>query len=152
QTTRLFVRESISANRPEGSVGATVSKLTWDPIHFVMVQRMLRGIAERVEERPLVPTSLQLVARLGWTLAALGLAVLFLRRRRGFLWLLIPVAAIVPSLVSTRDLNSGIAGFLAVGITLLGALSFRRCWWPAFTWLVAAVLLVLLLAPDAYTA
>jgi hypothetical protein len=129
-----------------------VRSLVWDPLHFVMVQRMLRGIKERVEGRPLVAPAVQLAARVGWALAGLGLLAVFLRRRRGYLWLLVPIAAITPQLVSTRDPNAALAGFLAVGITVAGALVYGRRWWPAYALLAAGVALVLLLAPDAYAA
>jgi hypothetical protein len=42
--------------------------------------------------------------------------------------------------------------FLAIGITAAGALAFGRRSWPTDTSLAAAVLLVLLLASEAYAA
>ena len=54
----------------------------------------------------------------------------------------------------TREDTSGeaLAAFLAVGITILGALMFGRRWWTPFLILGSAVMLTLLLAPDAYLA
>jgi len=119
-------------------------------MHFVMVQRMLQGIKERAEGQPLVPPALEVAARIGWVLAGLGLTGLFLMRRRGYLWLLIPLAAASPSLAFTGDPNAALAGFLAVGITVWGALLFGRRWWARYALIGAGVLLVLVLAADAY--
>ena len=38
--------------------------------------------------------------------------------------------AVVPSLALAGDLDAALAGFLAVGITVAGALAFGRRWWP----------------------
>lgn len=59
---------------------------------------------------------------------------------------------LVPPLLATRDLDATLAGFLALGITIAGGLAFGRRWWPAHLLIAAAVLLILLLAPDAYAA
>jgi hypothetical protein len=45
-----------------------------------------------------------------------------------------------------------LAGFLAIGIGVSGALVFGRRWWPAYLLIASAVLLVLILTPDAWTA
>jgi hypothetical protein len=152
--TRLLVREPTGASMPGNEVVGVDAggRLVWDPLHFVMVKRMLLGIQERVEARPLVPPAMVAMARIGWALAGLGLLAVFLGRRRGYLWLLVPIAAVTPQLVSTRDPNAALAGFLAVGITVAGGLVFGRSWWPAYALLAAFVLLVLMLAPDPYTA
>jgi hypothetical protein len=152
-TTRLLVREAYAANTPGGGgAGVVVRSLVWDPLHFVMVQRMMRGIKERAEGQPLVVPVVLVVARIGWALAGLGLVAVFLSRRHGYLWLLVPIAAVTPQLISTRDPSAVLAGFLAVGITVAGALVFGRRWWPAYALIAAGVALVLLLAPDAYVA
>jgi hypothetical protein len=58
--TRLLFLE------PIGSQGPLLTRLlVWDPTHFVMVQRMLRGIKERAEGQPLVPGGALLAARVG---------------------------------------------------------------------------------------
>ena len=146
-TTRLLVRESIQSQGP-----VVTRWLAWDPMHFVMVQRMLRGIKERTEGLPLVPARMMQTARLGWALAGMSLLSLFLARRRWWPWLSLPVMLVSAPLWATGDWDAALAGFLATGITLIGALAFGRPWWPAFTLLAAGVLLTLLLAPDAYAA
>jgi hypothetical protein len=75
--------------------------------------------------------------RLGDTKAARDLT-----RRR------VLVLILTPPLLATRDLGAALAGFLAIGISLSGALTFGRRWWPAYLIIATAVLL----APDAYTA
>jgi hypothetical protein len=77
---------------------------------------------------------------------------LFLTRRRGYLWLPLPLAATIPAVAFAGDLNAGLAAFLAVGITVVGALVFGRRRWPAYALVAASVLLILVLAPDAYAA
>jgi hypothetical protein len=58
------LRESLGANTPaRGVLGVVAGRMVWHPLHFVMVQRMLRGIMERAERQPLV---LARVAQIGW--------------------------------------------------------------------------------------
>jgi hypothetical protein len=147
QTTRLLVREAIPSQGP-----ALSRWLVWDPMHFVMVRSMLRGIKERAEGRAAVPSPVMLVARVGWVAAAVGVAAAFLVRRRGWLWLALPVAALWAPLSATGDWDAALAGFLAAGITLIGALALGGGWPKAYLLIAAGVLLVLLLAPDAYVA
>jgi len=146
RTTRLVFRESIQSQGP-----AVTRWLVWDPMHFVMVQRMLRGIKERTEGHPLVPSRLMLAARVGWALAGVSLVAAFVARRRWRSWLTLPLLTLFAPLLATGDWDAGLAGFLAVGVTLIGVLAFGRAWWPPYLLLAAGVLLVLLLAPDPYT-
>ena len=83
--TRLLLREPLAIPERGG-----LAWLVWDPMHFVMEQRMLRGIKERTEARPLVPPPVQAAARAGWALAGAGLLAVFLARRRRWPWLLLP--------------------------------------------------------------
>ena len=147
QGTRLLLREPLAIPERSG-----LAWLVWDPMHFVMVQRMLEGIKERAERRPLVPGVVQTVARAGWALAGLALLGVFLSRRRWWPWLLLPAVPVASSLALTGDSTSALAGFLAVGITVAGALAFGRRWWPPYVLLASSVALVLLIAPDAYAA
>ena len=148
QTTRLLLRESV----PSTFAGRTINALVWDPMHFVMEQRMLRGIKERAEGQSLVSAGVMLVARTGWVLAGASVLALFLARRRWRPWVLLPIAIVIPVLRSTGDGDATVASFLAIGITVLGALQFGRRWGPPYLLLAAVVALMLLLAPDAYTA
>jgi hypothetical protein len=146
-STRLLVRESLAIPERSG-----LAWLAWDPMHFVMEQRMLRGIKERSEGVPLVPPALQALARVGWSLAGLGLVGTFLSHRRWRPWLMLPVLAVVPAVGCAGDLDAALAGFLAVGITVAGGLALGRRWWPCHLLIAVVVLLILLLAPDAYAA
>jgi hypothetical protein len=148
ETTRLLLRESV----PSSFAARVINALVWDPTHFVMQQRMLRGIKERAEGRPLVPVEAMFVARASWMLAGASLLGMFLARRGRRPWALLPVVIALPVLLMTRDCDATLAGFLAIGITVLGALAFGRRWWPPYLLLATAVALMLLLAPDAYTA
>jgi hypothetical protein len=145
--TRLLLREALGGPEQSG-----LSWVVWDPMHFVMEQRMLRGIKERAEGQPLVPPVLQTAGRLGWALVGLILSGVFLAGRAWRPWLLLPLGVAVPPLAVTGDLNSTLAGFLAVGITVAGALAFGWRWWPPYILVASAVALMLLLAPDPYTA
>ena len=147
-TTRLLLREPL----PAGFAARALLAAMWNPMHFVMVQRMLRGIKKRAEGQPLVPAGLVLAARIGWALGAAGLLALFLARRRTRLWIIPPIAMVLWVLRGTGDWDAALAGFLALGITLIGALAFGRRWWPPYLLLASVVALMLLLAPDAYTA
>jgi hypothetical protein len=147
QGTRLLLREPLAI--PERSGLAWV---VWDPMHFVMEQRMLQGIKERAEGVPFVPPAVEIGARIGWALAGIGLVGLFLRRQGWWPWLLVPMALVVVTLWLTGDMYSALAGFLAVGITVAGALAYGWRWWPPYLLLASAVALLLLLAPDSYAA
>jgi hypothetical protein len=48
--------------------------------------------------------------------------------------------------------NSAVAGFLAIGITLAGFLALGGRWLPTYLLVASTVALVLLLAPDSYLA
>jgi hypothetical protein len=145
--TRLLLRERLAIPERDGAMW-----LLWDPMHFVMEQRMLQGIKERAEGVPLVPPAVEVTARIGWAVAGVGLFGLFVRRPGWRPWVLVPAAVVVPTLWLTGDGNSALAGFLAVGITVTGALEYGWRWWPPYLLLASAVALVLLLAPDSYTA
>jgi hypothetical protein len=143
QATRLLLREKLAIPERSG-----LTWLIWDPMHFVMEQRMLQGIKERAEGRPFVPPVIQLAAHVGWAVAGLGLLVLFSSRRRWWAWLLLSAAPGLPILWFTGDLNSALAAFLAVSITVVGALAFGWRWWRSYLLLGSGVALVLLLSPD----
>jgi hypothetical protein len=147
-TTRLLLREPI----PSTFAARIINALIWDPMHFVMEQRMLRGIKERAEGHSLVPVKMMLVARIGWIVACASVLVLFLARRRWRPWLVLPTAIVLPALLWTGDWDATGAGFLAMGITVLGALAFGRRWWPPYLLIATAVALMLLLAPEGYMA
>src|SRR5919202_6535756 len=144
--TRLLLRESL-----DDPIRSGAAWVVWDPMHFVMEQRMMQGVKERAEGRPLVPPVVQAAAHIGWALAGLGVLGLFLFRRPWRPWLVLPIGLMLPSLWLTGDLNSALAGFLAIGITLAGCLAFGWRWLPPYLLVASAVALVLLLAPDSHT-
>jgi hypothetical protein len=154
-STRLIVRERVGSaggGRLTGVVDDARRWLIWDPMHFVMQHRMLLGIKARAEGHLNPPLVVELAARAGWLVAGGTVLALFLRRRRAWPWLALPVVATLPALLTAGDADAALAGFLAVGIATLGAVWFGWRWWSPFALLGAGVLLVLLLAPDAYVA
>jgi hypothetical protein len=112
---------------------------------------MLQGTKERAEGQTLVPPVLQVAAHLGWAAAGIGLLGLFLTRSGWRRWLALPVGVMALPLWLTGDLNSFLAGFLAIGITLIGFLAFGWRWPPPYLLIASGVALVLLLAPDSYS-
>src|ERR671938_1591073 len=66
--TRLLLREPLAIPERAG-----YTWVLWDPMHFVMEQRLLQGIKERAEGRPLVPPVIQAAAHVGWARAGVGL-------------------------------------------------------------------------------
>jgi hypothetical protein len=76
----------------------------------------------------------------------------FLSRRAWRFWLLLPVGIMAAPLGLTGDVNSFLAGFLAIGLTLVGCLAFGWRWLPPYLLVASGVALVLLLAPDSYAA
>jgi hypothetical protein len=121
-------------------------------MHFMMEQRMLQGIKERAEGQPFVPPVVQAAAHLGWALAGVGLFGVFITRRGWRPWLVVPVGVMVAPLWLTGDINSFLAGFLAIGITLAGFLAFGWRWLAPYLLVASGVAFVLLLAPDSYAA
>ncbi len=144
-TTRLLVRgQSGSAN--------LLTIMLADPIVFTMERRMLLGLKSRAEGRPDTPAILMAIAYLGWTAAGITVAVLFLIERRRRFWLALPVVAALPTLLMSGDFQAALAAFLAAGITVLGFLIYGRSWWGPIFVIGSIVMLILLLAPEAYIA
>jgi hypothetical protein len=143
-TSRLLVR-----NAP--GEANLVTKLLMDPIVFTMEKRMLLGLKARAEGRPDAPPALMGLAQVGWAAAGITVVVLFLSQR-GRHWLVLPLVAALPALLTSSDVQAGLAAFLAVGMTALGFLIFGRNWWGSLLVIGSVVLLTLLLAPDAYVA
>lgn len=144
-TSRLLVR---------GQPGSAslMTKLLWDPVVFTMEKRMLLGLKARAEGRPEALAPLLAIAQVGWAAAGITVATLFMSQRRRRYWLALPVVMALPALLTSSDVQAGLAAFLAVGIPVLGFLIFGRSWWGSFLVIGAVVLLTLLLASDAYIA
>jgi hypothetical protein len=144
-TSRLIVR---------GQSGSSdlVTKMFLDPMVFTMQRRMLLGLKARAEGRPEAPAALMAIAQFGWIAAGITVAALFVSHQRRRYWLVIPLMAALPALITSSDIQAGLAAFLAVGITLLGFLIFGRNWWGSYLIIGSVVMLTLLLAPDAYIA
>lgn len=148
-TVRLIVRgHSESASL----VASLVTKMVVEPVVFTMQRRMLLGLKSRAEGRPEAPAALMAIAQVAWAVAGITVAALLVSQRRRRYWLVLPVVAALPALVTSSDVQAGLAAFIAVGIIVLGFLSFGRSWWGSLLVLAAVVLLTLLLAPDAYIA
>lgn len=146
-TTRLLIRER------NAKAQTLFGRVFGEPAHFVMQSHLMRGIKARAEGYTDPPALLDLPARVGWVATGVALLGLFLAQRgRRRLWLLVPAAVAVPALALGHDMDAALAGFLAVGIMVLGALAFGRRWWAPFLNIAAVVMLTLLLAPDAYLA
>ena len=143
-TSRLIVRG-------QSGPASLMSMMFMDPMVFTMERRMLLGLKARAEGRPEAPAALMAIARLGWAAAGITVAGLLVRQRRRY-WLVLPLVAALPALLTSRDVQAGLAAFIAVGIPVLGFLIFGKSWWGSFLILGSVVLLTLLLAPEAYIA
>ena len=144
-TTRLIVRGESSPANP-------LMTMIVDPIVFTMERRMLLGLKARAEGRSDAPLALMVITYLGWAAAGITIVYLFLSQRRRRYWLVLPLAAALPALLMSHDLQAALAAFLAVGITVLGFLIFGRDWWGPILVIGSVVMLTLLLAPEAYIA
>jgi len=113
---------------------------------------MMLGIKARAEGRPDGSLALRLIAAAGWAAAGLGILSGLLVRRCGRVAGLVPAACFAAILLSTGDLLSATAAFIALGLPIAGFVAYGRGWWPSFSVIAAYVLLVLLLAEDAYLA
>lgn len=144
-TTRLLVRS-------EAAPANVVMRMVVEPIVFTMMRPMLLGLKARAEGRPDAPAALMAIAHTGWVAAGIAVAGLFLTQQRRRFWLALPVVAALPALLMGRDVQAGLAAFLASGITVLGFQAFGRSWWGSYLIIGPVVLLTLLLAPQAYVA
>lgn len=144
-TSRLIVR---------GQSGPSnlVTTMVWEPLVFTMSRRMLLGLKARAEGRRDAPVVLMAIAQLGWVAAGIVVAGLFMKQQRRQYWLVLPVVAALPALLTSSDFQAALAAFIAVGITVLGFLIFGKSWWGSFLVIGSVVMLTLLLAPEAYTA
>jgi hypothetical protein len=146
-TTRLISR---GHSAPPGPLLRLVNTMVWEPVVMTMNHRMLLGLQARAEGRPDTLPVLAVIAQVGWAVAGVAVAGLFLTERRRRYWLVLPLAATLPALLMAHDVQAGLAAFLAVGITVLGFLVFGRSWWGPLLLVAAGVLLTLLLAANAY--
>ncbi len=144
--SRLIVRERIPAATTWWS--ALIRSLTFDPVHFVMERRMLRGIRDRAEGRPQwwFPDGIALV---GFASAAAGVVIVLVRRSL-WGWLVLPLALAFVPLVTSGDARAALAGFVAVGLTIVALFELRAPAWMTLPGLVTAAWLVLFAAPDAF--
>ena len=120
--TRLLFREPLAAQGP-----VVTRLLAWNAAHFVMVRRMLEGVRERAEGNRRCPAPCSLGAPIGWLLAGAGVLGLFAGRTAA--WALAGAAGgscSQPPGLASGDWDATLAGLLAVGITLGGALAFGR--------------------------
>ncbi len=146
KTTRLLIREPL----PSSWSDRWLSSFTWDPMHFVMEVRMLRGIKERAQGVPVVSPVLAVAGRIGWLLCALAVIIFFVRQHDRLPFLVFPLVWAVPVMLFTADWEAAIAAFLLVGITIGGALILGTKWWIAYPLVVVAALFILILAPDPF--
>lgn len=143
--TRLLVRGAAFPSDP-------ATALVAQPIVFTMYRRMLYGLKARAEGRPDSLPALVAMAGLGWGVAGIAVAGLFLARRRRWPWLALPILAALPALGMAHDALAALAAFLAVGIVVLGFLILGRAWWGTLLVLACVVMLTLLVARDAFAA
>ena len=111
------------------------------------------GLDEHATGVPYTSPFVELLASLGWALTALAAALVLHGRPRGWIWLLaaLPWPALV--LWTSRDWRSAVVAFLVVaGPAAVAALAPRGWRLAAVLAAVAAVLVVLMVAPDARVA
>jgi hypothetical protein len=149
RTTRLIARTRTAELAP---LARAASVVFYDPAHFVMERGMLLGIKARAEGQPQGSLVLSIIAAAGWAAAGCAALCALLVQRWGRVAGLLPVAYFAAILISTADLLSATAGFIALGLPLAGFVTYGWRWWPSFSLVAAFVLLALLLAEDAYTA
>jgi hypothetical protein len=148
--TRVVLRYRGPAfSRPMLAVDAGVGM----PIHFLMGRRNLLGIAEHATGVPYTAPLVELLASLGWALTALAAALVLLRHWRGWIWLLAAIPWPVLVVWTSSDWRSAVVAFLVVaGPAAVAALAPRGWRLAAVLSAIAAVLVVLMAAPDARVA
>jgi hypothetical protein len=145
--TRLIVRTRTLST---GSAFTMELAKLFTPVPFIMERGMLLGLKARAEgtlgNRPALYTA----AAVGWIIAVLGVLAFFLSRRGWWPWLLLPLVVAYLIFRPTGDMLAAAAGFISLGLVILGGLAFGRKGWSGFLAVGSLVLLVLLFSADAY--
>lgn len=144
--TRLLIRES----RPDSWVDRFLNALFWDPFHFIMEARMLRGIKEHAEGVPLVRWQLRFTGRVGWMLFTVLLLYTFMREPDRLPFVLLPMLWAALVVMSTNDWDAAIAAFVAVGIPIAATIVWGHRSWIALLLSAESALLVLTIVPDPF--
>jgi len=145
--TRLIVRGR-SAPMPVPAI--ILMSLFFDPLHFVMERRMMKGIRTRAEGG-VESTSLgESLGTAGFVLAALMSVLFVASRRRKWPWLALPIIYALTIVFSTSDFKAALVGFSGVSLIVAGCLFFRRWWWTYLLAMFIYAHAVLFLAGDAY--
>lgn len=144
--TRLVIRTR-TASAPGAFFSRFGDLLFGRPLHFVMERRMLLGIQERVEG---TASGLVLVwvATSGFILATL-VTCWYLLRTGDAPWLFLALAFAVSIMKGTNDAQAALVCVTATSVITLGLLRLRH-WWAVDAAATALVLLLLLVARDAY--
>ena len=149
QTSRLYVR---TYNLPSPWVAGTISKISYDWIHFVMERGMLLGIKARAEGTLDSDQLLRAVSNFGWIVATVAMLAFLFLRRGGWWWGLLPLAYALAIIAITSDIWSAMAGFLWWGVIAAGFLAFGRSWWKGLALATVLVILTFVLAPQPHIA
>lgn len=124
--------------------------LFFEPGHFAMERRMMKGIKLRAEGKLGAGGVGQSLATTGFILAALISAVFIFTRRRKRAWLAPPLVYGVLIIIATSDFRAALVGMTAVLLMIAGGLYFRRWWWAYWLMMFIYVNVVFLLPWDAY--
>ena len=147
--TRFIIRDP---TKPLPFPAQVLWKLFFEPGHFAMERRMMKGIKVRAEAASGPITAGQSLATTGFILTALSGAIFIALVRRKRFWLALPLAYAGLILIATADPQAALIGFTALMLVIAGCLHFRRWWWAYLLSMFVYVNAVLLINWDAYTA
>jgi hypothetical protein len=145
--TRFIVRRR---SAPMNAPAKILLSLFFDPLHFVMERRMMKGIRIRAEGGVEATSLGESLGTAGFVLAALLSAVLVVSRRRKWPWLAVPFIYALTIVFSTSDFKAALAGFTAISLIAAGCLFLRRWRWAYLLAMFIYAHAVLFLARDAY--
>jgi len=149
QTSRLYTR---TYNLPAPWISGTISKLSYDWMHFVMERGMLLGIKARAEGLLGSDCIVSATSNFGWIAATAAMFAYLFLRRRGWWWGLLPLSYAIAIISITSDIWSAMAGFLWWGVIAAGFLAFGHDWWKALALATVLVILIFVLAPQPHIA
>jgi hypothetical protein len=144
--TRVVIRTR-TGTAPGAFFSRFADLLFGRPLHFVMERRMLLGIQERVEGKAF-GSPVVWFATLGFLSAAV-LTSWYLLRTGDAAWLFLTLAIAVSVVKGGNDPQAALVGVTATSVMTLGLVQLRH-WWAVDAAAAALVLLVLLIARDAY--
>jgi hypothetical protein len=145
--TRLIIRDP---TKPMSFPVRVLWSVFFEPGHFAMERRMMKGIKVRAEGIMGSDSVAQSLATTGFILAALISALFVFRKPRKRPWLILPLVYTGLIIIGTADIQAALVGLTAVLLMIAGGLFFGRMWWVYWISMYIYAQIVFIMPWDAY--